>query len=95
MPWFYDLKETLEENKENPHFDLVEYIRQFSRKRSKEAASAVFIYNTSAIDDNLKFEPKDKSQQFAIPVIYVIKEAAKKYFSDKAATLTYKIEDRT
>ena len=24
MPWFYDLKETVEENKDNPHFDLNE-----------------------------------------------------------------------
>ena len=27
MPWFFDLKETLEANKDNPHFDLVDHIR--------------------------------------------------------------------
>ena len=28
MPWFVDLKETLEENKANPHFDLPDYVRK-------------------------------------------------------------------
>ena len=29
MPWFIDLKEILEENKSNPHFDLVDHIPSF------------------------------------------------------------------
>jgi hypothetical protein len=32
MPWFYDLKEILEENKSNPHFDLTDHIRNYSKK---------------------------------------------------------------
>lgn len=91
MPWFIDLKEIMEENKSNPHFDLTEYIRKNSKKAYDRAASAVIIYNTSADDDKLAFNPKDKSEPIAIPVIYVMKDAAKKYFSDATATLKIKM----
>jgi aminopeptidase YwaD len=91
MPWFVDLSETLEENKNNPHFDLNEYIRNNSKKAADRGASAVIFYNTSSIDDNLVFNRKDKSEQLPIPVVYVTKETAKKYFADKTATLDIKI----
>jgi len=91
MPWFVDLSETLEENKDNPHFDLNEYIRNNSKKAADRGASAVILYNTSSVDDNLVFNRKDKSEQLSVPVIYVSKEAAKKYFTDKTATLDIKI----
>lgn len=92
MPWFVDLSETLEENKNNPHFDLNEYIRNNSKKAADRGASAVILYNTSSIDDNLVFNGKDKSEQLSIPVVYVSKEAAKTYFTDKTATLDIKIK---
>jgi hypothetical protein len=92
MPWFYDLKETLEENKNNPHFDLTEYIRNNAKKAKSRGASAVILYNTSSIDDNLKFDGKDRTEKLDIPVVYVFKDAAKKYFSDQTATLDLKIK---
>jgi Zn-dependent M28 family amino/carboxypeptidase len=91
MPWFVDLSETLEENKNNPHFNLNDYIRNNSKKAADRGASAVILYNTSTIDDNLVFNGKDKSEQLSIPVVYVTKEAAKTYFTDKTATLDIKI----
>ena len=91
MPWFIDLKDILEENKQNPHFDLNDYIKKNSQKAYDRAATAVVIYNTSADDDKLAFNPKDRSEQLPIPVIYVNKEAAKKYFSDATATLNIKL----
>jgi aminopeptidase YwaD len=91
MPWFIDLKEILEENRSNPHFDLTEYIRKNSKKAHDRAATAVIIYNTSADDDKLSFNPKDKSEPIAVPVIYVMKDAAKKYFTDATATLKIKM----
>ncbi len=92
MPWFFDLKETLEENKTNPHFDLSDYIRTNSKKAKDRGASAVILYNTSAEDDKLVFDSKDKTEQLSIPVLYISKEAAKKYFTDKAATLNIKMQ---
>lgn len=91
MPWFFDLKDIIEENKANPHFDLVEYIKTNSRKAQDRGATAVILFNTSADDDKLVFNPKDKSEKLAIPVIYVSKEAAKKYLNDETATLNIKL----
>jgi len=91
MPWFFDLKETLEANKDNPHFDLVDYIRTNFKGINDRGAVAMIFYNTSSIDDKLAFDPKDKSEKLALPAVYVSKEAAKKYFSDKSATLDFKL----
>jgi hypothetical protein len=92
MPWFYDLKEIIEENKNNPHFDLVEYIRNNAKKAKTRGASAIVLYNTSDIDDKLKFDSKDRTEKLDIPVIYVSKTTAKKYFSDQTATLDIKLK---
>ncbi len=92
MPWFVDLKEILAENQQNPHFDLIEYIRNNSKKAYDKGATAIIIYNSSATDDKLAFNGKDKSALTPIPVIYVKKDAAKKYFSDATATLNLKLK---
>ena len=92
MPWFYDLKETLEENKNNPHFDLNDYIRNNAKKAKSRGASAVILYNSSSIDDKLKFDSKDRTEKLDVPVIYVFNEAAKKYFTDQTATLDIKMK---
>lgn len=92
MPWFVDLKEILAENQQNPHFDLIEYIRNNSKKAYDKGATAIIIYNSSTTDDKLAFNGKDKSALTPIPVIYVKKDAAKKYFSDATATLNLKLK---
>ena len=92
MPWIIDLKESLEENKNNPHFDLTEYIRDNAKKAKEKGASSIILFNTSEIDDQLQFNSKDKSEQLGIPVIYVTKEAGKKFFSDPSATLDIKLK---
>ena len=92
MPWFYDLKETLEENKNNPHFDLNEYIRNNAKKAKTRGASAVILYNSSAIDDKLKFDSKDRTEKLDVPVLYVTRDAAKKYFGDQTATIDIKLK---
>jgi Zn-dependent M28 family amino/carboxypeptidase len=91
-PWFVDLKEILIENQNNPHFDLNEYIRNNSRKAADRGATAVIIYNTSSTDDKLSFNIKDKSPLTTVPVIYVKRDAAKKFFSDPTATLNIKMK---
>lgn len=92
VPWFYDLKDGIEENKRNPHFDLTEYIRSNAKKATNRGASAIILYNTSSIDDQLQFNSKDRSETLTIPVLYVTKEAAKKYFADQEATLDIKLK---
>lgn len=92
MPWFFDLAEALEENKTNPHFDLPEYIRTNAIKAAERGATAVIVYNRSANEDNLAFNHKDRSQAIGIPVLYVGKKAAEKYFADETASLEIKIK---
>ena len=87
MPWFVDLEEIIGENKNNPHFDLVDYIRNNAIKAAERGATAIIIYNSSSQDDKLEFSAKDKSPLLTIPVVYVSKDVAKKYFSDDAATI--------
>ncbi len=91
MPWFIDLKDILEENKSNPHFDLADYIRNNSKKAFDKGATAVILFNTGEQDDKLAFNPKDRAEALPIPVIYVTKDAAKKYLHDETATLNLKL----
>ncbi len=90
MPWFFDLKETLEENKSNPHFDLPDYIRTNAKKAKERGASAILLYNSSSIDDKLQFDPKDKSELAGIAVLFIKKAAADKYLKDPSATIELK-----
>ena len=92
MPWFFDLKETLEENKDNPHFDVTEFIKRKAIDAKQKSSAAFIVYNTSDIDDKIKFESKDRSEILLIPVIYVTKLAAKKLFSDQSATIDLKLK---
>ncbi len=90
MPWFVDLKDALEENKTNPHFDLPNYVYTNTKKAKDKGATALFIYNSSGTDDKLAFNGKDKSETLTIPVIYIKKEAAAKYLKDPSATINVK-----
>lgn len=92
MPWFIDLKDAIAENANNPHFDLKDYIHQQATDLKAKGATALVFYNTSEKDDQLKFEPKDKSEATGIPVVYVTRSAAKKYFSDSSASLDIKLK---
>ena len=49
--WFFDLKELLEENKNNPHFDLEDAIIKQVIKVTSKGAAALLIFNSSAIKD--------------------------------------------
>jgi aminopeptidase YwaD len=92
MPWFFNLKETLEENANNPHFDLLDFIKTKAKKAKEKTATALFIYNTTAIADKLEFNGKDKSAMLPIPVIYISKAAAQKFFKNESVTTDLKLK---
>ena len=54
VPWFVDLKEMLEENKDNPHFDLTQALLKKAEAGASKGASALILYNSSEIPDNLR-----------------------------------------
>lgn len=85
-PWFLDVKEMLEENRNNPHYDLAEALQKRISDMQSKGATAVLIYNTSSIEDGITFEEKDKTTKAKIPVVYLSKEAAKKFMSDESAS---------
>jgi hypothetical protein len=92
VPWFDDLKDIIEDNKENPHFDLGEAIKTIAAKAADKGATALFVYNTSGVADDLKFDPKDNSQPAPIPVIYMTAKGRQHYLSDESATLDIRLK---
>ncbi len=90
--WFWDLKDVLEENKSNPHFDITDAIKTKVNDVAGKGATGLIIYNTSSIADGLKFEPKAKSELVKIPVLYVTSSIKKKYLYDESATLDIKLK---
>ncbi|MDE3144962.1 MAG: M20/M25/M40 family metallo-hydrolase [Bacteroidota bacterium] len=91
QPWFIDVKEELEENQNNPHFDIFEDIKKHANKIAGKGATALLLYNSSSITDNILFNKNDKSAATKIPVIYITKEGFKKYFSDVSETLNIEL----
>ena len=92
MPWFFDIKESLEKNKNNPHFDLVDAIREKVLNFEKKGASACIVFNSGKMEDDLKFDGKSKISAINIPVVFVTKDATRKYLSDPSANLNIDIQ---
>lgn len=88
QPWFKDLKEILEENRSNPHFDAEEEIKKIANIVAAKGATALFVYNSSPLTDNIRFNKNDKTPAVKIPVIYITKKGFPEYFSDNGATLS-------
>ena len=85
MPWFLDIKDILEKNKNNPHFDLEEAIKNNAIDFARKGASALMVYNTNTKDDGLIFDGKEKTEPIKIPVVFLTKDAAKKILNDKTS----------
>ncbi|HEY0677170.1 MAG TPA: M28 family peptidase [Chitinophagaceae bacterium] len=92
MPWFIDIDDWLVENKDNPHFDLEDKLRQKATEIAAKGATALIVYNSSELEDKIAFNPKDRSTLAGIPVIYISKASAKKYLSDPSASLDLKLK---
>lgn len=92
VPWFIDLKETLDESKSNPHFDVHAYVVEQTAVMAKKGAAALIVYNSGTQQDGLQFNSKEKAAPLAIPVFYVSNIIAKKYFTDESASLDIKLK---
>lgn len=89
--WFWDLTEILEQNKNNPHFDLTDAIKTKANDISNKGAIALILYNSSAIADELKFEPKAKNETVKIPVLYISNTIKKRFIKDESAIIDIKL----
>jgi Zn-dependent M28 family amino/carboxypeptidase len=90
--WFYDLNEILNQNSNNPHFDVQEAIIKEAASVTKKGATGLVIYNSSSIADNIKFDEKDKTSDSKIPVIYLSNKAKMKWLADETSMHTLKLK---
>jgi hypothetical protein len=86
QPWMVDLAEAIQENKENPHFDVANLLTEKMLKAKEKGASAVIFFNSSSLDDKIKFDPKDRSDPAPLPAAYINNNAQKKHLSDVSAS---------
>jgi len=82
QPWMVDLAEAIQENKENPHFDVANLLTEKMLKAKEKGASAVIFFNSSSLDDKIKFNPKDRSDPAPLPAAYINNNAQKQHLSD-------------
>jgi aminopeptidase YwaD len=86
-PWFADVKDWLENNKSNPHYDINVSVKKEAARVAAKGATALILYNSSKEVDNLSFNNRDSSAHVSIPVLFIKSEAFKKHCSDKSAIL--------
>lgn len=91
-PWFQDLRELLEAGAGNPHYDLRGAIRAKAIACAKKGATALILYNSTRTADNLSFDPREKADPVVIPVVYVTREAKRKYLKDDEASQDLKLK---
>lgn len=92
QPWFKDIGDILLNNKENPHFDLEAQLRVEIKNATEKGAKALIFFNTSNLPDQIKFDPKDKSETAPIPVIYLTSAAKDKYIKDLSEAYDTKLK---
>ena len=88
--WFKDLNEVLEENTSNPHFDMTQWLVTTAAEIKQKGATALFLFNSGKLVDNIQFYKFDTSKALPIPVLYITKEGFERYFNDELST--YEIE---
>lgn len=81
-PWFWDVKYSLEDNQHNPGFDISKEIVKQAAEVSKNGGTALIVYNSSNLIDQIAFNPKDSLSPSVIPIIYLNQNTLKKYFPD-------------
>ena len=80
--WFWNVADILDDNKKNPHFDMLNAVRDEAIKDAKKGAKALIVYNSSTAADNILFDKKDTTEALDIPVLYLTETGVQKYFSD-------------
>jgi hypothetical protein len=82
LPWFWDVADLLDDNKNNPHFDVYAAIAAEALRTGEKGGKALIVFNSSNAEDNIHFNRHDSVAPAPIPVVYVTKKGLKKYFAD-------------
>lgn len=80
--WFWNVSDVVEDNKDNPHFDISSLLKEEAETDAKKGATALIIYNSSTLADNILFNKFDTTAAVTIPVIYITQQGLQKHFSD-------------
>lgn len=91
-PWFWDAKDVVEENKNNPHFSIDEVLQKEALHAGKKGAKALIIFNSGKQTDNILFNRNDISATAALPVFYITPRGLKKYFADASGIYDVKMK---
>jgi len=59
---------------------------------AKKGATALLLYNSSKTADNLAYDPAERAEPASIPILYITREAKRKYLKDEAASLDIKLK---
>ena len=84
-PWFKDIEAVFDENRDNPHFDIYEYMKKEAGIAAKKGATALIFFNSDGDNGEVEFNKKDKSETLSIPVIYLTKSGKETYLKDASA----------
>jgi hypothetical protein len=84
--WFVDINEVLEANKQNPHFDVNEWLVQNTLQLKIKGATALLLHNSGTHIDNIQFNKNDTAKDLALPVVYFTKQGFRKFFNDEYGT---------
>lgn len=91
VPWVIDIKDSIESNKENPHYDVYEALREMAAQAAEKGATAILVHNSSDLEDKIQFKAKDRSAQTRIPVIYISKNTYDKYFGEDSEIIDMRL----
>ena len=90
-----DLANILNENVNNPHFSLNDYVYDQAKKAVSDNMALVIFKNTGTIKDGLTFDGRDKQTKLPIPVIYLTKQIAEQLGDNKYnSTLNILIKEK-
>lgn len=84
-PWFKDIEAATDENRDNPHFDIYEYIKKEAGIAAAKGATALILFNSEEDSNEIEFNKKDRSAALAIPVIYLTRLGRGTYLKDASA----------
>lgn len=81
QPWFLDVNDMLEDNQNNPHFDIIDVVYKEALQSAK-TATALILYNSGKLTDNILFNKYDSMGMLKIPVVYITKKGMSSFIKD-------------
>ena len=67
----HSINELLKENVNNPHYDVEEAIYNLAKEDEIKGSGAVIFTSPTTLNDNIKFDAKNKMPSLTVPVLYI------------------------